>query len=479
MNSGNYKIIIWLFFFVITAGSCSTSLKYSSDKIVVINSGAKGDGVNDDTKAIQRAIDSGYGELVFTKGIYRLTAPIVIDLSKTGPISIRGNGTSKIIMDGPGSAFRFVGTHMGSADPHSVNDNVWQNERMPLIDGIEIVGNNSESIGIEAIGTMQMIISRVLIRETLHGIKLSQRNRNVIISNCHIYHNKGIGIYLDNVNLHQINISNCHISYNAGGGIVVRHGDVHNIQIGTCDIEYNMEKGGQPASNVLFDMSEGDLLEGAIVGCTIQHEVTVPGSSNIRLIGRHSINRTKVGNITIADNNLSETDDNVHIQYGRGVIITGNTFYMGESHNILIENSDNIIINNNILDRNPHYGKKTTNTRDGIEIIGSQHILLSGNQLNNAKHIEAGIIIRQSQSFNLTNSMILNCDGAGIAIIDSQDGLVSGNIINDHRPEIENPIAINVMGGKRLVITNNFSNGNIEHPTGEIQIMNNFMRTKR
>ncbi|CAN5173200.1 hypothetical protein BH23VER1_BH23VER1_36100 [soil metagenome] len=45
------------------------------------------------------------------------------------------------------------------------------------------------------------------------------RNRNVIISHCHIYHNSGVGIYLEGLNLHQISVVGSHISYNRLGGI--------------------------------------------------------------------------------------------------------------------------------------------------------------------------------------------------------------------------------------------------------------------
>src|SRR5690606_8972412 len=97
---------------------------------------------------------------------------------------------------------------------------VWENERMPLVDGLAILGDHPDSVGIEAVGTMQLIISRTHVRNTLHGIHLTGNNRNLIISDCHIYENRGIGIYYDEVNLHQSNITGCHISYNNRGGIV-------------------------------------------------------------------------------------------------------------------------------------------------------------------------------------------------------------------------------------------------------------------
>ena len=67
---------------------------------------------------------------------------------------------------------------------------------------------------------------RLLIRHCRHGVHLVQRNRNVVVADCHVYENRGVGIFLDAVNLHQINVTGCHVSYNDGGGIVVRAGEV-------------------------------------------------------------------------------------------------------------------------------------------------------------------------------------------------------------------------------------------------------------
>lgn len=439
----------------------------------VRNFGAKGDSITDDTKAIQKAIDSGIGQIIFPSGVYRITKTIEIELDQDGPVSLSGFGTATVIMNGAGPAFKFIGTHEGSASPSTVKNNVWKNQRMPLVDGMEIVGRHPDAIGIEATGTMDLTITRVQVREALHGIHLFNRNRNVIISECHIYHNQGIGIYLDAVNLHQINITNSHISYNGGGGVVVRYGDVHNLQIGSCDIEVNMNRDGPPTANVLLDLSEGAMLEGAIVGCTIQHEHTVPGSSNIRFIGHGPDKRTEVGNLTIADNNLSETQHNVDIKYGRGIIVTGNTFYMGMVHNILIEQSENIMLANNILDKNPHYSTKIMNTKDGVVIRDSRNLTINGLHLCNTISEPAGILLERCQNYNLVNSTILNCNEAGIVLRESENGQVSGNFINDDRPEVIKPVAVRILGGKGNLITNNYTNGVIDGEPGTATIVNN------
>ncbi|HYR58746.1 MAG TPA: glycosyl hydrolase family 28-related protein, partial [Chthoniobacteraceae bacterium] len=44
--------------------------------------GAVGDGKADDTAAIQKAVDSGIGGIVFPKGSYRISATITIELDR-------------------------------------------------------------------------------------------------------------------------------------------------------------------------------------------------------------------------------------------------------------------------------------------------------------------------------------------------------------------------------------------------------------
>src|SRR5665648_598879 len=123
--------------------------------------GAKGDSITDDTKAIQKAVDSGIGQIVFPTGVYRITRTIEIVLDQSGPMSLSGSGTATIIMNGAGPAFKFIGTHAGSADPSSVKNNVWKNQRMPLVDGLEIVGKHPDAVGIEATGTMDLTLTRI------------------------------------------------------------------------------------------------------------------------------------------------------------------------------------------------------------------------------------------------------------------------------------------------------------------------------
>ena len=119
------------------------------------------------------------------------------------------------------------------------------------------------------------------------------------------------------------------------------------------------DKDSKPTANVLID-SEGAMVgEIAIVGCTIQHDHFAPGSANIRInenayIRPHSTEH-RDGNITIADNVLSDVQTNIEITSARGVTVTGNTMWKGYTHNIRIHDCHNILIANNVLDRSPRY----------------------------------------------------------------------------------------------------------------------------
>jgi len=423
--------------------------------------GAVGDGKNDDTGAIQKAIDSGIGAITFPQGVYRITRPIVIDLDKHGFSSIHGQGVATLVMAGAGPALRFVGTHFKSADPSGFASNVWDRQRMPLVDGVAILGEHAEALGIEAVGTMQLTITRVHVRAALHGIHLVKNNRNVVISDCHLYENRGVGIYYDKVNLHQSNITGCHISYNHGGGIVSRAGNVRNIHITGCDIESNMTPDKPPTANVLIDCRNSRYGTGevAITGCTIQHNNPSPDSANIRIIGRSQaspkLSLVREGNVTISANVLSDVQTNIHLKDCRGVCITGNTLWKGYAHNLLIEDCSNIVIGANCFDRNPRYNYgNSLEAKNGLLVRNSKDCSFSGLHIAHVWSAPAGLLVENCQRMNITNCTILDCDNVGLLLRDVMHSRVSGCMIRDDRPHAQS-IPLKVVGGRGNTIVDN------------------------
>jgi hypothetical protein len=428
-----------------------------------------GDGRADQTEELQEWFAHRRAEghrIDLPAGAYRITQPIVVNLDEVGPVSISGGGVARLIMAGPGPALKLVGTHEGTADPDSVKPNVWANQRMPLIDGLEIVGEHPEACGIELTGTMQASVSRVNIRHCLHAIQLTNRNRNVLISDVHLYENRGCGVLLDNVDLHQINVTGSHISYNRGGGVVSRQGNVRNLHITGCDIESNMGRDAEPTANVLIDCrnSRYGTAEVAITGCTIQHNSAGPESANVRIIGRSDPapgqDVVREGNVTITGNVLSDVQVNVHLKDCRGVTLTGNTFWMGYGHNLLVEDCTHIVAGPNNLDRNPRYAYGTAlETKNRVAFRNCEDCTISGLHVTNVWNSDAAVTFENCRWMNIADCTVLDSDGVGILLKECEHCQIAGCMVRDARRAAEDVVAIQEVSGAG----NRIANGNLVH----------------
>lgn len=387
--------------------------------------GAKGDGQTDDTEAIRKAVlHAADGLLEFPKGTYRITETLAIDLARIGPLGISGKGGSaRIVMAGVGPALRIVGSHdKGSALPASVKPITWEKERMPSVTALEIVGAHAEADGIALVNTFMPILSGVLIRDVRYGIHLLSRNRNVLIDACHIYHARGIGIYLDDVNIHQLIVSDSHISYCQQGGIKVRGGEIRNFQITGNDIEYNCRPDGEVSADIWIDCSQGgSVREGTIVGNTIQ-AIPSPDGANIRFTGVPG-NADKIGLWSISDNHIGNQAVNIHLDHCRGVTVTGNTFMRAYDRHVKIADSKNILINSNLFDHNADYYTSEVDAPGGISVDRANHVTLNDNLIEGAGYGKAtdggAIVIANSQVVTVRGSHIHNARHTGVRIVES------------------------------------------------------------
>ncbi|HZW34195.1 MAG TPA: right-handed parallel beta-helix repeat-containing protein [Isosphaeraceae bacterium] len=368
--------------------------------------GAVGDGRTDDTAALKHAVEQGGGWLLLPRGTYRLTAPLEIDLDRSGPIALSGQGgTARLLMDGPGPAIRLVGTHHRSADPASFEARIWQRQRMPTISDLEIVGNHDQADGIQLDGTMQPTIAGVLIRRCRYGVHLVKRNRNVLLADSHIYEGRGpaIGVYFEGVNLHQTIVCGCHISYCKHAGIKVARSEIRNLQITGCDIEYNHDTANPDSADVWIDAREGTVREGTIASNTIQAKGS-PHGSNVRIEGPPRDDSAGAGLWTITGNILQDQQVNLRLRYCRGVVVTGNSFATAYERSIVVEHCRHVVIGSNTCDHNPDY---------------------SGERLD-------GIRIRNSAGINLQNLILEGCraggpdEGGAIEVVDSSEVLILG-----------------------------------------------------
>src|SRR5690606_14218009 len=170
-NAGIYAGLFPLWKYMVIVLFLLITMPHTLFSASVRDYGAKGDGTTDDTEAIYTAIRAADdGEILFSKGLYRITRSINIALEQYGPLTIKGvAGASTIIMDGPGAAFVIRGTHEGSALPATVKEDVWARENFFLIESLEIVGKQEDSDGIQLVGLMQPVVRNCLIRNSRYG----------------------------------------------------------------------------------------------------------------------------------------------------------------------------------------------------------------------------------------------------------------------------------------------------------------------
>ena len=400
--------------------------------------GAVGDGVADDTEAIQHAVTQGDGVLHFPPGTYRITQPIEIKLSEHGPLGIDGTGgTARVVMDGKGPAFRLGGTHGGTGDPGSRKSNVASHQRLPTIRNIEVQGAHAEADGFELIETMQSVFEGVLVTRCRHGIHLIQRNRNVLISHCHIYFNTGVGVYLDGVNLHQINIASSHISYNGLGGIRLDRSEVRNLQITGNDIEYNNHKSHEakpePTAEIYIDATaEGASVNEVTIASNTIQATSSPEGANIRIKETPDQSRPP-GLFTISGNIIGSQENNVHLTGCYGIALSGNTIYSCENRNLLIEDSHLINVSGNTFRRHtPRYGT-------GVRFTGSSDITFTGCSIHDETaegqpDLTALLELERCQRINISGSQFLN-GSIGVAGNNCSHVTLTGNTLHDTREQ--------------------------------------------
>tara|TARA_R110002072_G_scaffold69472_1_gene168299 strand:- start:11396 stop:12904 length:1509 start_codon:yes stop_codon:yes gene_type:complete len=409
-----------------------------------------GDGIADDTTAIQKWIDAEH-DVNLPAGTYRITRPLRIELKSTGSIAFKGTGRVRIVMAGPGPAIQVVGTHSGTADPKTVTGEVWDRQNALIVSDLEIVGEHLDADGVELSGTMQPTLHNLTIRKSRHAIHLVDRNRNVIVSDCHLYENSGAGLFLDAVNLHQINVTGSHISYNAEGGIVSRDGNVRNLHITGCDIEGNMGPADAASSaNVWLVSGSGSIGEVAITGCTIQHTHQGKDSANIR-IDLHSepvkgTEERRHGNVTISGNILSDAKVNIHLRHLRSATVTGNTLWQGFHSNIVMENCEAVTLASNAMDRNPRYhlGRNSV-AKHGVQLIDCRDCVLSANVIRGVSDRPAVLEMTRCHGILVHGGLFSDDKVPAILAVECSDCLIQNNITRGG----ESPIVLRDCKGMR------------------------------
>jgi parallel beta-helix repeat protein len=437
----------------------------------VFDYGAAGDGTTDDTEPLQHAIDDGDGIVDFSKGTFRITRPLVIDLTKTGRAAVRGaGGTTRLLMAGAGPALRVVGDHRGTAVPASMTEQTRDRERFPTVSGIEIFGTHPEAVGIELRKTMQMTVSNVLIRQCKYALHLVERNRNFILADSHLYDSHEYGVFFDRCNLHQTIICGNHISYSKRAGIRSIGGDVHNLHITGNDIEYNNRpgvdaspNGEQTGAEIFFEADDGIISEVSIVSNTIQATVQ-PGGTNVRIWGGAKSPPLGAVLISLTGNVIGSQSRAIDLRHAQRIVVSGNTLYDSRDLTLFAADCSGLSISGNTVswkgtdDQKPTDGLRFERC-DGVAVSG----LVAQRLCSGSAESGGGITVIECRDFSVSDCQLLDSLYCGVSLHDSERCRVTNNTIVDRREKPVMRHAVRVTGKSRHnLVTGNIVGGATE-----------------
>lgn len=332
-----------------------------------------GDGVADDTTAIQTAINNNRS-IAFPEGhTFRLTNSITIN---TGDLTLFDGGNSKFIVDGAFPAFVITGSVVSgmSANPATLSDAIKKTEAAFIFKNCKIIGGSNVSgnnAGIDLSGCFKTRIENCYFCELTDGVIIENYNRDLMLSENHIYAMTRYGLHIKpTTNLHQFNFVNNMISYCQYCIYLDNPEQIANWQCTGNDIEIStypdISLQNQRCIMINSDsVKSGQLSEIEIVGNTIQGHnqstdiIEINGGANryiqlISICGNHVSNTTGGSGITLSKVNNTAINGNtfkniangtcVEVANSKNIAITGNTFDTVGSFATIDSQSQNVVV---------------------------------------------------------------------------------------------------------------------------------------
>ncbi|GIN10225.1 hypothetical protein J26TS2_00920 [Shouchella clausii] len=415
----------------------------------------------DDTEALRKFFNSSVKNLEFPLGKKYL----VTDTIKNRPSlnrNILGNG-STLIGQGDFLILDCEGRLTGSANPQS-SGAIVESEHGQVISHLKIMSSSKDSCtGIRISKNFGLTLHSCALTFLKDGIKVEDRNRNLIMYGNHVYACTNNGLHFtDGGDLHQLNMFGNHISYCKINVFFDNH-NIFNIQITGNDIETSSYP--EVALHNLYFVSRGCMIEDIeIVGNTIEDHLNTD-----EMIKFEALDPSRILAITVTGNVIGNSDGNeISIKNATGVSISGNSFKNSKKHSYKLEG---IIDGLNISDN--------THSPDGGGLLHCTatltNVVIAGNTLSKRCGQNPIVIDNElMEAVSITNNTVMVTETSRFdgdkACIDVKSQNIKGvhmsqNTINSKVPT-QLAMAVDSPSLAALIAKDNIAIGYTDNPFG-------------
>lgn len=381
--------------------------------------GAKGDGVTDDTQAIQDAINSGATVVYIPEGVYMIDASKPEGSRNADPGGLILKSNQRIIMT-PQTILKAIPNDSARYAIISINDAM----NVEIYGGIlqgdrdEHQGDSGEwGFGIQIINSQNVVIKNLTAKDCWgDGIYTNYGSKNVYVENCVFDRNRRQGVsIIQGENLVFVNCRFINTGGTApGAGVDIEPNNaeevVKNVKFIGCSFNNNASKG-------LMIYGSSETVKDIIIS---ECEAYGNGEEDIRLTG----GQYGGSNITISDSDIGYLSIGRSPAIFKDLVIKGNrisTVILNRCHNVsLIGNIlGNVGIASSVTDLTISENHFTLNNRENnlpssrlsfwTETFTSQRILITNNIFEEA--VERGIYIRgpfDPQEITIIGNIIKN-----------------------------------------------------------------------
>ena len=148
----------------------------------------------------------------------------------------------------------------------------------------------------------------------------------------------------------------------------------------------------------------------------------------------------------------------------------------GCDHDLLVEDSSNVVVGPNNFDRNPRYNYGNSLDANGGLVFRNSRDCTGRPARERRLAKPSALASERCDRFNISNCTILDSDGIGLWLQDCTRTRVAGCLIRDDRAERKATLSLKAVGGRGNWITQNLVADGHEIAPGTALVEGNFGR---